>query len=145
MVPYFNSQSINLFICPSAFPFQNSHLHKSMYIQKWLCLQRNNLPWSDPEHCSVPWIIEGNQKIVFMLKTYVNNWSKLSGSHPILHSWTIHETLNPCIPLQNILFTQQNSKCTHVNMAVFVIIFQKFKRQRELYSLHINMLFLVHQ
>lgn len=107
MVPHLTSQLLShlSFYLPLCIPSPPSQAHTNPCTYRNDCLESKHLPWSDPELCTVPWIIVGNQQIVFMLKTYVSNWSKLSGIHPTLHSWTVHATLNPCIPLQCSVYT----------------------------------------
>lgn len=107
MVPHPTSQHLShlSLSLPLDIPSPPSLAHTNPCTYRNDCLESKHLPWSDPELCSVPWIIEGNQQIVFMLKTYVSNWTKLSGIHPTLHSCTVPATLHPCIPLQCSVYT----------------------------------------
>lgn len=89
----------SIFLFAPLHSLSTPHTHRNPCTYGNDCLESNHLPWSDPEPCTLPWIIVGNRRIVFMLKTYVSNWSKLSGIHPTLHSWTIHATLNTSIPV----------------------------------------------
>lgn len=110
MVPHLISKLLShlSFYWPLCIPAPPSQGYTNPYTYRHDCLESKHLPWSDPELWTVPWIIVGNQQIVFMLKTYVSNWSKLSGIHPTLHSGTVHATLNPSF-LCSVLFTQAKS------------------------------------
>lgn len=111
-----------------------SHLHqltshRLSHKQKWLCLESNHLLCPDPKTCWAPWIIGGNEQMIFMLETYVNNWSKFSGIHPVLQNWAASATHGQWSPPQRVLFMQANSQHMAGWKDVFRTKFQMVKKQ----------------